>query len=184
MNSPTLPPLPSKSLIGRVKHALRYRFSPSYRKSVDEAGEFADKIIKQAYSFMTQEREVLEGAWPQLGFKLKDEVILGIEVHLLWGLFNEVNKSRPAMPTSVEQRTMLHLMLFLMLYRDYTHSRAATEAQEMRASLDAGDRLATAVVGIGRRAATADNGGHLLSAVDALHRSGLNPDAYEPYPSV
>jgi hypothetical protein len=179
MNMQKLPQLPSRSLFSRVRHALRYRFSPSYRKTVDEAGEWSMRRLEAAHALMEEEREILEDAWPRLGFQLKEDMIQAFETHMLWGLFNEAEKLRSHLvKTSLDDRTMLHVMFFLMLYRGFNHPDAVREVQAMKAEVDAGDRFITVMVDFGRDAAAAGDRGQLLNLVIAFHDSGLKPDSY------
>ena len=178
MNSQQLPPLPSGSLGGRIKHSLRSLLPARGRQSVDGSGEWVMKRIQATRDWMDEERELLEEAWPRLGFRYKEDLIASMEICMLWGLFDEANKLRPSMQMTSEEQTMLHLMFFLMLYRDHGHPRAVKEAHSIKALLDQGEQLTTAMVNVGRRAASAHEAGQLLGAVIALHDAGVSPVAY------
>lgn len=52
---------------------------------------------------------------------------------MLWGLFNKAEKLRSHLvKTRVDDRTMLHVMCFLMLYRGFNHPDAVYRSRSIK----------------------------------------------------
>jgi hypothetical protein len=173
-------------MVGRLwatlKSEIRYFITPAARQrdAIAEAERAAIRGgLVVAGDIAERQRIALERAWDTLGFRFTEEVVLSLEIQFLWGVFREVIRNAPALPTNGHERIRLHLMAFLMKARGKTMESAGLHARGAQALLDEADILFGAIEQKGRLAYRDGGDQHLVDIVLAVHKSGTaGPEAY------
>jgi len=151
--------------------------TPRSRALKERYGAAADRLHTEALHVaadaLAREMDGLEELWPQLGYRLNDQVLLQIELPFLWGIFHEAVANSPSLPTNGYDRVTILVIAYLMKHRGMSLDKARAQALEADTRYQQAEPLFEVLQERGRRVYRDRSVGHLADAVVALEKAGL-----------